>query len=242
MSTIFVTEAGLPVPSVSSAMMAEIDRRAIHETGPGLLHMMENAGRNMCQLVLHEYGQRVRSGSVLVLAGTGGNGGGGVSAARHLAQQGATVSLCLTNREGSIPEIHDQLRTVTESPISVVSTQEALRSRPSVIVDAMVGYSLHGPLRGITKELADWMNDSGIPVVSLDVPSGLHPDTGVSDGVSVRASKTLTLALPKSGLCSPEAGEVFLADIGLPDGLFKDMGLYYQSPFAQEGYIRLKPA
>lgn len=102
----FFTETGIEVPAVTADQMREIDRIAMEETGPNLFQMMENAGRNLASLALELLENRWQQSKILVLAGTGGNGGGGICAARHLANRNVDVTLCLTNPErlGQIPQ------------------------------------------------------------------------------------------------------------------------------------------
>ena len=85
-----------------------------------------------------------------------------------------------------------------------------------VVIDAMVGYSADGPLRGRAAQLAGW--SAGREVVALDLPSGVDADAGPTAG-SVTATVTVTLALPKPGLAAP-GGDLVLADLGLPAGLW----------------------
>src|SRR5262245_36125005 len=91
----FITDSNITVPAVDEAQMREIDRLAMQETGPNLFQMMENAGRNLAELTM-ELAPRSRP---LVLAGPGGNGGGGICGARHLANRGVAVRLCLADPE-----------------------------------------------------------------------------------------------------------------------------------------------
>src|SRR6516164_7797569 len=93
----FVTAHGIEVPAVDAAQMREVDRIAMEETGPNLFQMMENAGRNLARLAMDVLGGRWRHAKVLVLAGSGGNGGGGICAARHLANRDVSVTLCLAD-------------------------------------------------------------------------------------------------------------------------------------------------
>jgi NAD(P)H-hydrate epimerase len=97
----FQTEAGLVVPAVTSEQMREVDRVAIEEVGPNLYQMMENAGRNLASMCVEMLGQAWARSPVVVLAGTGGNGGGGICAARHLANHGGQVTLVTTMPSGS---------------------------------------------------------------------------------------------------------------------------------------------
>jgi len=85
MSLEFRTDRGVLVPAVTTEQMREVDRIAVEETGPNLYQMMENAGRNLTAVALEMLGDGSTESRILVLAGTGGNGGGGICAARHLA-------------------------------------------------------------------------------------------------------------------------------------------------------------
>ena len=84
---------------------------------------------------------------------------------------------------------------------------------------------------GVTADLIDWANESSTPVLSLDIPSGVESTTGDTPGSVIRPNKTLTLALPKTGLTASNVGEVILADIGIPAGVYRRMDLVYESPF-----------
>src|SRR6516164_9996216 len=105
MTRVFVADDGRHVPAVTADEMREIDRLAIQETGPNLFQMMENAGRNLAALSMELLGNGWQRASYLVLAGSGGSGGGGICAARHLANHGCRVSLCLADPEhlGEVP-------------------------------------------------------------------------------------------------------------------------------------------
>src|SRR5712691_3209563 len=95
----FRTEDGIPVPAVTADQMRVIDRIAIEETGPNLFQMMENAGRNLAALTIDLLEANWQQAQIVVLAGTGGNGGGGICAARHLANHRANVTLVLADPE-----------------------------------------------------------------------------------------------------------------------------------------------
>lgn len=97
------------------------------------------------------------------------------------------------------------------------------------MIDALLGYSLNGPPRGATAMLIRQVNGSGQPILALDLPSGLHPDTGEISDPCIQAHATLTLALPKRGLLVPSAkpymGRLWVGDIGVPSGLYERVGL-----------------
>lgn len=112
-------------------------------------------------------------------------------------------------------------------------------------MDAVLGYSLSGPPSGPAARMIAWANLQDAPVLSLDVPSGMDAGSGQVHTQTVNATATLTLALPKTGLRAPEAadyvGELYLADIGIPPGLYAVPGLELSvGPiFARETIIRL---
>jgi NAD(P)H-hydrate epimerase len=115
------------------------------------------------------------------------------------------------------------VRCADANAIGEDAVAEAL-SRADVIVDGLLGYSARGAPRGAVATLIRLANGSRRPIVSVDLPSGLDPDSGVALGVAVRANVTVTLALPKPGLIAatarPFVGELLLADIGIPGAAF----------------------
>ncbi len=211
-------------PSVSASEMAWIDARAMREidrqmidvVGITLLQMMENAGRSLATVVCEQFGP----GSVVVLAGSGGNGGGGLVAARHLHNAGVGVQVMLTaDRARLSPGAMHQLGIVEwlGVPVTVIDETTSLIADGEVVIDAMVGYSLQGPLAGRATIGAELISSGpGSAIVSLDVPSGLPADGG-DIGPVVDADATVTLCLPKVGLAGRvEVGRLFVADISVP--------------------------
>ena len=234
----FVSDTGNEVPAVTAAQMCEVDRIAIEETGPNLFQMMENAGSHLAAQALEALGERSREALVVVLAGPGGNGGGGICAARHLANHGVRVALCLSEpgRLGPVPAL--QCKIFRETNGIEVAADRIAGEQPDLILDALIGYSLTGPLRGTAAELIRWANGSA-PILSLDVPSGLDATTGEAPGEVARARWTMTLALPKTGLLDERASELVLADIGIPEGVYRRAGIPYQTPFDRRTRVSL---
>ena len=193
--------------------------------------MMENAGRNLAQAAIAILGDDWRDARVLVLAGSGGNGGGGICAARHLANRDVEVGVILADGErlGEVPSF--QLQVFREAGGTVMEPTRQAVAGAEIILDALIGYSLRGAPGGITADLIGWANESKAPVVSLDIPSGVESTSGEIPGSVIRPDKTLTLALPKTGLNDANAGEVILADIGIPAAVYGRMGLDYHNPF-----------
>ena len=232
----FETDDGTPVTAVTADEMREVDRVAVEDVGVGLLTMMENAGRNLATHV----GPR-NPGDVTVLAGNGGNGGGGMACARHLVNHGVPVSVVLDRRPDELDgAAARQYRIVGAMDVSVGVGPSAF-DPGTVVVDALVGYGLEGPLRGTAAALVEDLDAAPAEVVSLDVPSGLDATTGEAAGSAVRPGAVVTLALPKTGLREVD-GRVFLADIGLPSVVFERAGIEYEPPFGREYVVEIEPA
>jgi NAD(P)H-hydrate epimerase len=222
----FVTDQNVLVPAVTADQMREVDRVAIEEIGPNLHQMMENAGRNLAATAMERLGPEWATTPIVVLAGTGGNGGGGICAARHLANRGADVTVVVSEPASLAPVPADQLRTYRGTGGRLEPPGSLGELTPGLVVDAVIGYSLRrGPLRGKARVMIEWIARQAAPVVALDVPSGVDATSGATVSPHVRADATLTLALPKMGLDVPAAGRVFLADIGIPFEVYRSVGL-----------------
>ncbi|MBI4577527.1 MAG: NAD(P)H-hydrate epimerase [Planctomycetes bacterium] len=210
-----------------------LDRHAIEELGlPGVV-LMENAGRRAADeawgLVQGRVGARVA-----VIAGRGNNGGDGYVVARHLHNRGARVEC---HHLGAIGEASPRgdarlfLDVARRMGIPVVEHRgpglpglgDSLERDSDLVVDAILGTGLAGPVRGLDREGILAIHAAaarGVPVLAIDVPSGLDADTGEVLGVAVRATRTVTFAAPKLGFARGEgpahAGVVVLADISIP--------------------------
>jgi NAD(P)H-hydrate epimerase len=226
----FRTDDGMLVPAVTADGMREVDRIAMEEFGLGILQMMENAGRNLAQNAVDMLDGE--AGPVTILAGGGGNGGGGLCCGRHLHNRGYEVHLVLDRDPSAVHGAASaQLRILEVAGLQVTGPDgvgAAMRCA-QLVVDALIGYSLRGAPRGRAAELIAACNRHG-QVLSLDVPSGLDATTGEAPGAVVQPERTLTLALPKTGL-SRIPGDLYLADIGIPPAVYERLGLSYQSPF-----------
>lgn len=132
----FFTDAGIEVPAVTAAQMREVDRITTEETGPNLFQMMENAGRNLALLALAVLGEVWTSARIVVLAGSGGNGGGGICAARHLVNRGISVTLCIAE-PGDLDEVPAFQRKIFRSTSGREITPTSLTVEPvDLVVDA----------------------------------------------------------------------------------------------------------
>lgn len=214
----------MELPALTAEQMREVDRRMVDELGIDLPRMMEHAGSNLARLAA----ERFSPGSVVVLAGPGGNGGGGLVAARHLANRGMQVTVVLAR---------DDLSAVPAAQASILRAMGVAFSAEPVaadlIIDALIGYSLAGDPRDRVAELIEWANHQPSPILSLDVPSGLDATHGIIGDPCIRATATMTLALPKTGLglAPTVVGELYVADIGVPPLLFTGLGLVVTDPF-----------
>ena len=108
-----------------------------------------------------------------------------------------------------------------------------------IVVDALIGYGLTGPVREPAESLIRAVNRHGAPVVSLDVPSGVDATTGETLGDAVEPDRTVTLALPKTGLRN-RVEPVFLADIGIPRAVYERLDIEYEGPFDRGFWVELR--
>ena len=213
---------------LTAAQMREADRYTIDEIGIPALVLMENAGRQVVAAMEAGYEERL-NGRVAVLCGRGNNGGDGFVVARTLMQRGVDCAVFVI---GAVSDVRGDARTnldilgrlgVTVVEINDEQTWELHFSEISqctIIVDAIFGTGLKQALGGMLETLVADINASGIPIVSIDLPSGLSADTPHLVGDCIDASMTVTLAAPKLPLILPpgeaHAGDVVIADIGVP--------------------------
>ena len=220
---------------VTSLTMQETDKRAIKEFGIPGITLMENAGRACVDEILGEFGLKSHA---VVLAGRGNNGGDGYVIARLLDQQGWSVKvIILADREQIGGDAAINLEKLPaemtdfctkEGEFSTLYKEEIIKS--DVIVDALLGTGLSSDVSGIYLEAIDLINASGRPVLSVDIPSGVHGTTGLVLGTAVRAHITVTFALAKLGHIlfpgAEQTGRLVTADIGIPPELMKTASGY----------------
>ncbi len=233
----FRTAAGRDVTAVTADEMRDVDRVAVEDVGLQLLQMMENAGR-----VLAWHVRDVGPEEAVVVAGNGGNGGGGMVCARHLANRDVPVRVVLDRSSDDLTGVAaHQHAILSEMGVPVYTAKAPLTDSEDsrVVVDALIGYGLSGDVRPPADEIIEFVNGQPDPIVSLDVPSGLNATTGDSLGPVVRPDRTVTLALPKTGLDSV-TGPVFLADISIPATVYDRLDIAYDCPFDDRDWIRLE--
>lgn len=239
------------VPAVTAGQMREIDRLAEEDFGISLAQMMELAGAGLARLAAEAMG-RTTGKRVTVLSGAGNNGGGGLVAARHLANRGTEVHVVLAQPVGRLHvAARERLLTLIEMDVPccvaawdlAAGELEALLADSDLLIDALLGYSADGPPRGPVRDLGERAAGSGTSVLSLDLPCGMDPDTGAVDDAALRATSTMTIALPKRGQLTAsgrrQSGDLYLADIGLPPALYARAGLYFADPFLAGPLVHL---
>jgi NAD(P)H-hydrate epimerase len=211
--------------------MIEVDRIMTEDLGIDLVRMMENAGRSLALLATALYAPR----TVQVLAGSGGNGGGVLAAARHLSNRGVDVRVTTTADPGRMTPIAAQQARILDR----IGVESSVRPTDAdLVLDGLIGYSLSGAPRGRAQELIEWSH--GRTVLSLDVPSGVDAETGAVPGDAVGASTTMTLALPKTGIVGHEhTGRLFLADISVPPRVYAAFGIDLETPFRDGPIVEL---
>lgn len=228
------------LPALSTEQMREVDRLMIEEYRIELLQMMENAGRNLALLARQLLDGDIADRPVVVLAGRGNNGGGGLVAARHLLNWGAWVQVVLVHQPGQFQDVPGhQLQILRRMDAPLAWAEEGWELPPAdLVIDAVIGYGLRGDPRGKARDLIRLANSSVAPILSLDAPSGLDTASGQLFDPHMRAAATMTLALPKTGLLAVAAqaavGQLYLADISVPPGLYERLGLDVPPLFAQD--------
>jgi NAD(P)H-hydrate epimerase len=198
---------------LSCSEMGRADAAAIAGGVPGTA-LMEAAGRAVAEAVLGRHRPR----PVVVLCGPGNNGGDGFVAARHLQEAGWPVRVGLLGTRGALKGDAAWAAEAWQGPVEVLSTG-LLDGRP-LVVDALFGAGLTRPLEDVARAAIDRINSEALTVVAVDVPSGLHGDSGEVMGCAPFAERTVTFFRAKPGHYSLEGlrrcGVLNVADIGIP--------------------------
>ena len=210
--------------------MRNIDKKTIEGRGIPGLDLMEKAGKGVALAAKEMLGD-VKKKKVVIFCGRGNNGGDGFVVGRYLSEWGANVCFYLTAKR---EEVSGDAKTNLEKaeklnlPITEVLKKEKIPSKieADLIVDALFGTGFSGEITGFMKDIIEKINSSGIRVISVDVPSGLHADTGQFTGACIKAERTVTMALPKIGHFffpgKETSGKVSVVDIGVPDHVIEE--------------------
>ena len=196
-------------PLLTSHQVKEVDALAQERFGISLDWLMEAAGWQVARFCPE---------ATAVVCGVGNNAGDGLAAARHLHRWGRLASVCCVDRTRLQGAAARELLALRRIGIEVSS--ELRLDGAQAVIDAIFGTGLSRPPAGPFAKWIDAINSSHLQVVAVDVPSGLDADSGVAYAPCVKAHTTVTLGLPKPGLLAGDgprlAGEVWLADIGVP--------------------------
>ncbi|MFH1397270.1 MAG: NAD(P)H-hydrate epimerase [Candidatus Omnitrophota bacterium] len=213
---------------VTARQMKKLDCLATKRYGIPALVLMENAGRSAAEEALKMLAKKGLS-RVAIFCGYGNNGGDGLVCARHLINKGIQVKIYLVGKNKKFSEeseVNYKILQKIKQKIKIVRSGRLLDrlekeiKKCNLIIDGIFGIGIKGELDGFYLKLFSILNTSKIPILSLDIPSGLDADTGRPLGNALRAKKTVTFGLLKKGLIKKEArkftGKIIIGDISLP--------------------------
>jgi NAD(P)H-hydrate epimerase len=226
-----------PRLALTASQMRQLDQTA-EAFNLQILQMMELAAFQMARLIRQT--QKIDNQTILILAGKGNNGADAIASARFLANWNAKPMIITP--KSTNPHSQHHLHLAKQLKIPIHSSLQLIK-QPAIIIDGLLGYSIKGLVRQPYQDWINYINQANLPVYSLDIPSGLDPDTGKPHGLAVKATYTLTLAYPKKGLfkkpAQPYIGQLYLADIGIPKAVYQQLKLNYKNLFTQSSIIKL---
>ena len=214
---------------VTAQEMRKIDQQTIEQVGiPGAV-LMEHAGIAVVRAIRQHFPECRR---IAVIVGKGNNGGDGLVVARQLAHAGQPIQIFLVSPPESFAgDALTNLQIVQnlDLPITPIFSVDELAGAKSqlgsadLIIDSIFGTGLRGGVHGFIADVIECINETGRPVVAIDLPSGLAADTGIAEGACIQAAYTVTMGLPKRGnLIHPGAaltGKLEVVDIGFPESV-----------------------
>ena len=225
----------LDIPAVTSEQMSQIDEIATKDFGVEIEFMMEHASRllaNLSEVYLSE--GKFKKPKIVVLAGKGNNGGGVLTAARYLVNKGYDIQIITSSPIEELYENAERQAIILEKMNSFVELFDYEKHKSSIleadfIIEGLLGYSILGDPKPPISQLIDLANNSEAVILSNDIPSGLNPDNGMPGNPTIKATATLTLALPKVGILglnpSEYTGKLFLGNIHIPQGVYEKIGI-----------------
>jgi ADP-dependent NAD(P)H-hydrate dehydratase / NAD(P)H-hydrate epimerase len=217
--------------TVSAAEMRELDRRTIEDGVTGE-ELMRRAGQGVAEIARDVLASR-GGHSILLIAGTGNNGGDVFAAATLLADSDIELEVWLYGSQSKIKgdaQLH--LKKMVRAgiiPKEVRSLNDLIpKTDPNLVIDGLLGTGSKGAPRGFMADLVEWINAEAqyAFVLSIDIPSGIDADSGIAEGAAVKADLTATIGLPKTGLIRPDAipyvGSLEIVNIGIPFEFVED--------------------
>jgi NAD(P)H-hydrate epimerase len=217
-----VTHCDLPVDLYDAAAVRALDRLAIDEFHISGADLMERAGGAVFEILRQRWPQ---AHSITVVCGTGKNGGDGFVVARRAHQAGLQVSALLVgDRQQVSGDAHHHLTACEAAGVKLGAFSDRIPAGTELVVDALFGTGLTRAVKGVQAQAIAAMNDSGRPIIAVDIPSGVNADTGARMGVAVRADATVTFIGMKQGLLTGDArdltGVIGFADLDVPAGVY----------------------
>lgn len=211
------TANSLPHSLYRAEQVKNFEGEAAILAGTTLYGLMKNAGAACYQLFQESF---PKAKTILVLTGTGNNGGDGYIFAKHALSGGFSVQLC---QIGSADHLTGDACKARDEWLSagghIEAMQDADFAKADLIIDALLGTGLKGAVRPLYKEVIEQINQADKAVLSVDIPSGLNADTGAVSTIAVKAALTLSFVALKQGLFTGKAndycGQIYLADLGV---------------------------
>lgn len=215
--------------TVDVKMMMEIDNKAINEYKIPRIVLMEHAGLQVSNVAAKILGKNKKK--VCLFCGAGYNGGDGLVAARHLNNRGYDTIIFLISDESKCKkETAQNLNILKKLGIKINYYNRKINNLladSDLIIDAMLGIGIQGKVRKPVYSIIDILNNAKIPILSVDVPSGLDSDTGKIFGKCIKANQTVTFTLPKKGFFLNKGyevtGKIIIKDIGIPSKIFLEI-------------------
>ena len=217
---------------LTRAQVREIDRRAIEQYHiPGIV-LMENAARAASNAAMGMFrGRRATQKSAAIVCGGGNNGGDGLAIARHLHNLGVLVTIVQAWEKEPSGDAAINWRVIQAmefSPLPMKIAKAVLNPISNdLVIDALFGTGLSSAPRGEFATLIGSINNSRLPVLAVDLPSGLDCDSGEPLGPCVRATRTITFVAQKAGFANPASraytGDIIVGDIGCPRELIEQV-------------------
>ena len=213
--------------------MQEIDKLAIEKFGIPSIILMENAGHGASRVAFDMLPKK-KTKRVVCVCGKGNNGGDGFVCARHLINKGIDTDIFLIGDPAELKKDakinYNILKKMgkTIKPLKVKKDFYALKAkfaRTGLLIDAIFGIGLSGRVKEPYREIIDLMNQSKIPILAIDVPSGLDATGGSALGSCIKARKTVTFAMAKTGFFKNQGpshiGKLITVDISIPNKLLR---------------------
>ncbi len=203
--------------------LRDIDRESVDEYQIPSVVLMENAAKGASDVIMNSTNAALWT-NIVIICGSGNNGGDGYALARHLTNKGCFVTIVEVGKPKSDDAIINAT-VCTKMGIKLIAWEKSLPPQPTIIIDAIFGTGLDRVIEGIYANVIEAVNENSAPCIALDIPSGLDCDSGEPLGGCIEASMTVSFVGRKKGFSNESAqrfiGEVVVSDIGCPHSLLK---------------------